>query len=240
MGLVILAYVVLGSMPFALHTSRRFQLQVDSERHSAATDGAAPEALVDERSPLLSTSLSRDSSFASVEHPSPTTTNAEAQPKGRYDPSSALGLLFHLGDHGSAVLLVFMVPPRARPRVGCDALLGMMMMMMMMMLMMMLMSAPVGVQVTLSIFPGIMASIVSVHNLTGDDPHPRAGRLYGDLFTPFLFLLFNLFDLAGRLLSGYCVQLNLTGPTMRNCAVVRASRRPSPRTPPVRVLGARG
>ncbi|CAK0783744.1 hypothetical protein CVIRNUC_006943 [Coccomyxa viridis] len=59
--------------------------------------------------------------------------------------------------------------------------------------------------VTIAVFPSITASICSVHNPAKRPPclpQTRYGRLAGDLFTPLLFLLFNLGDLLGRLLSG--------------------------------------
>jgi len=49
--------------------------------------------------------------------------------------------------------------------------------------------------VTLAIFPSIVASIAPV---TTGSP----SRIYGDLFVPFAFLLFNLGDLLGRLIAG--------------------------------------
>mmetsp|Transcript_25862 Transcript_25862/g.65467 ORF Transcript_25862/g.65467 Transcript_25862/m.65467 type:complete len:528 (-) Transcript_25862:2705-4288(-) len=54
---------------------------------------------------------------------------------------------------------------------------------------------------TLSLFPSIIAQIQSVNN-PNNVPSPKAGRFFGDIFVPFQFLLFNLFDWLGRLSSG--------------------------------------
>lgn len=59
--------------------------------------------------------------------------------------------------------------------------------------------------VTLSVFPQVTSSVCSVHNTSPHqpcDPSPRGGRVYGDLFTPLTFLLFNIGDFVGRLLAG--------------------------------------
>eukprot|EP00898_Chlorokybus_atmophyticus_P001371 jgi/Chlat1/2234/Chrsp17S02549 len=54
--------------------------------------------------------------------------------------------------------------------------------------------------VTLTIFPGLISSVRSVHNPDGV-VNPPAGRVYGDLFLPLLFLVFNTLDTVGRLMS---------------------------------------
>ena len=56
---------------------------------------------------------------------------------------------------------------------------------------------------TLSVFPGVIALIVSEKN-TARPPAslPPAGPLYGDCFVPLLFVLFNATDLLGRLAGG--------------------------------------
>lgn len=58
--------------------------------------------------------------------------------------------------------------------------------------------------ITLSVFPGIIALVVS-HVNTARPPmaSPPAGRFFGDCFVPFLFVLFNTFDLLGRLAGGF-------------------------------------
>ena len=56
---------------------------------------------------------------------------------------------------------------------------------------------------TLSVFPGVIALIVSEKN-TARPPAslPPAGPMYGDCFVPLLFVLFNATDLIGRLSGG--------------------------------------
>ncbi|CAL5222718.1 g5121 [Coccomyxa viridis] len=70
--------------------------------------------------------------------------------------------------------------------------------------------------VTIAVFPSITASICSVHNPARRPPclpHTPYGRLSGDLFTPLLFLLFNMGDLLGRLLSGIGAYVHKSPPT---------------------------
>ena len=60
--------------------------------------------------------------------------------------------------------------------------------------------------VTMGTHPGISAFICSTHNeavVSPCAPTSPQGRLYGDLFVPFLFVLFSIGDFLGRLLSGY-------------------------------------
>lgn len=60
--------------------------------------------------------------------------------------------------------------------------------------------------VTMGTHPGISAFICSTNNSATVSPcasTSSAGRLYGDLFVPFLFVLFSVGDFFGRLLSGY-------------------------------------
>lgn len=59
--------------------------------------------------------------------------------------------------------------------------------------------------VTMGTHPGISAFICSTHNdavVSPCAPDSPQGRLYGDLFVPFLFVLFAVGDFLGRLLSG--------------------------------------
>ncbi|KAK9819625.1 hypothetical protein WJX72_000372 [[Myrmecia] bisecta] len=59
--------------------------------------------------------------------------------------------------------------------------------------------------VTLAAFPGLTAAICSVRNPAAAFPchaSTPAGRLYGNLFVPFLFVVFNAGDLAGRIAAG--------------------------------------
>lgn len=51
--------------------------------------------------------------------------------------------------------------------------------------------------VSLAIFPSLIVLIVSEKKCTD------SGRFYNDLFIPFLFVMFNLFDLIGRLCAAY-------------------------------------
>lgn len=56
---------------------------------------------------------------------------------------------------------------------------------------------------SLSVFPGIIALIVSTSNESRPPlPHPPSGRIFGDCFSPLLFTVFNAMDLAGRLAGG--------------------------------------
>ena len=56
---------------------------------------------------------------------------------------------------------------------------------------------------TLSVFPGVIALIVSASNAARPPlSHPPAGRIFGDCFPPLLFTIFNATDLAGRLAGG--------------------------------------
>jgi hypothetical protein len=50
--------------------------------------------------------------------------------------------------------------------------------------------------VTIGIFPSIIQHVSSVNSCDSNQ------RFYNDLFVPFLFLLFNLFDFIGRILAG--------------------------------------
>ena len=50
--------------------------------------------------------------------------------------------------------------------------------------------------VTIGIFPSLIVLIESTERCKSNE------RFYNDLFTPFFFLLFNLFDLSGRLIAG--------------------------------------
>lgn len=63
--------------------------------------------------------------------------------------------------------------------------------------------------VTLAVFPSVTVHIQSMHNY--DDPSKDlsfspdgngAGRFFGDIWVPFMFLAFNGMDLAGRMLAG--------------------------------------
>lgn len=59
--------------------------------------------------------------------------------------------------------------------------------------------------VTLAVFPGVASSICPSQNTAATPPctpHPHAGRFYGELFVPFVFVLFNLGDLLGRAVAG--------------------------------------
>jgi hypothetical protein len=58
--------------------------------------------------------------------------------------------------------------------------------------------------VTLTVFPALIAEIRPASNLRGA-ASPPAGRIFGDLWLPFLFLTFNVGDTAGRILSKHCV-----------------------------------
>ena len=51
--------------------------------------------------------------------------------------------------------------------------------------------------VTIAIFPSLIQHTVSMSQCSSSN------RLYNDLFVPFMFLLFNLFDLAGRIAVGF-------------------------------------
>jgi hypothetical protein len=51
--------------------------------------------------------------------------------------------------------------------------------------------------VSLAIFPSLIVLIVSDKRCT------NSGRFYNDLFIPFLFVMFNLFDLTGRITAAY-------------------------------------
>lgn len=59
--------------------------------------------------------------------------------------------------------------------------------------------------VTLSVFPGVTAFVCSVNNPATVAPcaaSAPAGRLFGDLFVPATYLLFNAADFAGRAMAG--------------------------------------
>lgn len=59
--------------------------------------------------------------------------------------------------------------------------------------------------ITLSVFPGVTAFICSASNPATVSPcaaNPPSGRLSGDLFVPFMYVLFNLGDFLGRAASG--------------------------------------
>jgi equilibrative nucleoside transporter 1/2/3 len=59
---------------------------------------------------------------------------------------------------------------------------------------------------SLAVFPGVAAFICSELNPAVVSPcaaHADAGRLYGDLFVPVLFVLFSLGDLCGRVMSSW-------------------------------------
>lgn len=65
--------------------------------------------------------------------------------------------------------------------------------------------------VTIGIFPSLIVLIESTERCKSNE------RFYNDLFIPFFFLLFNLFDLAGRLIAG------ATTPIFNNSNVWMAS-----------------
>lgn len=54
--------------------------------------------------------------------------------------------------------------------------------------------------VTLTVFPGLIAKIRPASNPSGI-AFPKAGRIFGDLWVPILFLTFNVGDTAGRVFS---------------------------------------
>uniref|UniRef100_A0A7S3D4S5 Nucleoside transporter n=1 Tax=Palpitomonas bilix TaxID=652834 RepID=A0A7S3D4S5_9EUKA len=56
--------------------------------------------------------------------------------------------------------------------------------------------------ITLSVFPSIVSQMYSEKN-PNRLPSPPAGRFFGDLFVPSLFLLFNVGDFIGRTLAGF-------------------------------------
>lgn len=68
----------------------------------------------------------------------------------------------------------------------------------------------VNFTITLAVFPSLTANIYSMQAKAYEDggaikytANPPEGRFYGDLFVPiYCFLLFNLFDFAGRTLAG--------------------------------------
>ena len=65
-------------------------------------------------------------------------------------------------------------------------------------------SVGVTFAMTLMVFPAVTSAICSVRNPARQspcDPHPAAGRVFGDLWVPAIFLLFNVGDLLGRLLA---------------------------------------
>jgi len=65
--------------------------------------------------------------------------------------------------------------------------------------------------VTIGIFPALIVLVESTEHCKSNE------RFFNDLFTPFFFLLFNLFDLIGRLIAG------ATGPVFTNRNVWMAS-----------------
>lgn len=56
--------------------------------------------------------------------------------------------------------------------------------------------------ITLALFPATISMIRSVHNPLGIG-NPAAGRKFGDLFLPLLFLIYNAGDFIGRITAGY-------------------------------------
>jgi equilibrative nucleoside transporter 1/2/3 len=57
-----------------------------------------------------------------------------------------------------------------------------------------------------SVHPGVSAFVCSVQNPATSSPcisRPSAGRLFGDLFVPLLFVVFSVFDFLGRMLAGF-------------------------------------
>tara|TARA_B110000977_G_scaffold185810_2_gene251034 strand:+ start:8349 stop:9926 length:1578 start_codon:yes stop_codon:yes gene_type:complete len=77
--------------------------------------------------------------------------------------------------------------------------------------------------VTLSVFPAVTSSICARGNVNTNLPCSanNKNRFLGDLWTPSLFLLFNLFDLFGRCAASYFPKKAPKGVTVMTCAISR-------------------
>ncbi|KAK9838449.1 hypothetical protein WJX81_000010 [Elliptochloris bilobata] len=79
---------------------------------------------------------------------------------------------------------------------------------------------------TLVVFPSVTAAICSTFSATARtpcEPHPPAGRLYGELWVPLLFLAYNGGDLLGRMAAG-CGSWAVNPPRMRVLGTYTAAR----------------